>query len=122
MNLFIYRLELVIYLRTVCVTSVLAHCTVIHSAYHHIMIKSEMRTYLGFSVDYDGVDRFFVYNVAPFGLATSGFIFSKVLRVLVAYWRGQGHKVIMFLDDGIGGHPNYEMAVKLSQYIKICLD
>ena len=90
-------------------------------AYHHIMIKSEMRTYLGFSVDYDGVDRFFVYNVAPFGLATSGFIFSKVLRVLVAYWRGQGHKVIMFLDDGIGGHPNYEMAVKLSQYIKVSL-
>ena len=31
MNLFVYRLELVIYLRTVCVTSVLAHCTVIHS-------------------------------------------------------------------------------------------
>ena len=39
----------------------------------------------------------------------------------MAYWRGQGHKVIMFLDDGIGGHPNYKIAVKLSQNVKTSL-
>ena len=33
----------------------------------------------------------------------AGYIFSKVLRVLVKYWRGQGHKVIMYLVDGISG-------------------
>ena len=40
------------------------------------------------------------------GLATSGHIFTKVLRVLMTHWRGQGHKVITFLDYGIGGHLN----------------
>ena len=33
LNVSVYREELVIYLRTVGVASVLAHCTVIHSAY-----------------------------------------------------------------------------------------
>ena len=35
MSVFVYRKELVIYLRTVGVTSVLAHCTVIHSETTH---------------------------------------------------------------------------------------
>ena len=41
-------------------------------AYHHIMIKNDMRTYLGFSVEYEGVEKYYVFNVAPFGLATLG--------------------------------------------------
>ena len=76
-----------------------------------------MRTYLGFSVEYEGFEKFYLFNVAPFGLATSGHIFTKVLRVLITHWRGQGHKVIMFLDDGIGGHLNYDMALNLSRYL-----
>lgn len=88
------------------------------SAYHHIMIQNEMRTYLGFSVEHEGVEKYYVFNVLPFGLATSGHIFTKVLRVLIAYWRGQGHKVIMFLDDGIGGHLNFDEATKLSQLVQ----
>ena len=39
-----------------------------------------------------------------------GHIFSKVLRVVVKFWRANGHK-IMFLDDGIGGSVRYDMAL-----------
>lgn len=73
-------------------------------AYHHIEILPEYRKYLGFSVSDGSITKYYVFCVLPFGLATAGYIFSKVLRVLVKYWRGQGHKVIMYLDDGIGGN------------------
>ncbi|MEW8548285.1 MAG: reverse transcriptase domain-containing protein, partial [Candidatus Thiodiazotropha sp.] len=62
--------------------------------------------------------KYFVFNVLPFGIASAGHIFTKVLRVLVSYWRSQGHKVIMYLDDGIGGHSEYDKAWVLSQYLQ----
>ena len=49
------------------------------SAYHHLQIFSADRTYLGFQLE----NRYYVYNVLPFGLATSGYIFSKVTREVV---------------------------------------
>lgn len=90
------------------------------SAYHHLLIKEEMRTYLGFSVEQSEVGevKYYVFNVLAFGLATAGYIFTKVMKVLVAYWRSQGHKVIMFLDDGIGGHLDFDRALQLSTYIQ----
>ena len=45
----------------------------------------------------------YVYNSLPFGLATAGHIFSKVLRAVVTFWRSKGHTVITFSDDGLGG-------------------
>lgn len=87
-------------------------------AYHHIEIYEEHRTYLGFSIEQDGKIKYFVFNVLPFGIASAGHIFSKVLRVLVSYWRSQGHKVIMYLDDGIGGHSDCSKARVLSQYLQ----
>jgi hypothetical protein len=69
------------------------------SAYHHLQIFPADRMYLGFQWE----NRYYVYNVLPFGLATSGYIFSKVTREIVNYWRGKGFKIIMYLDDGLGG-------------------
>jgi hypothetical protein len=45
----------------------------------------------------------FVFNVLPFGLANAGHIFTKVLKEALKYWRNQGLKIIMYLDDGLGG-------------------
>ena len=45
---------------------------------------------------------------------TAGYIFTKVLRAVVKSWRGKGHKVIVFLDDGIGGAQGKERAVEMS--------
>ena len=54
----------------------------------------------------------------PFWKASAGHILTKVLRILVSYWKGEGHKVIMYLDDGIGGHSKYRKARVLSQYLQ----
>jgi hypothetical protein len=42
-------------------------------------------------------------------LATAGFIFSKVLRELIKYWRSKSIIIIMYLDDGLGGADTFEM-------------
>ena len=84
------------------------------SAYHHIMIDRSFIEYLGFQ--WDG--RFYVFKVLPFGLATAGFIFSKVTREAVKFWRSSGHKIIMYLDDGLAGANTIQSAYVLSSKIK----
>ena len=62
-----------------------------------------------------------VFCALPFGLSTSGYVFSKVVRVLVQFWRASGHLVVMFLDDGIGGHKDHHKAIESSSYIRSSL-
>lgn len=81
------------------------------SAYHSIDINQGSRSWLGFSLQADGKVKYYVFNSLPFGLATAGHIFSKVLRVVVKFWRANGHKIIMFLDDGIGGSTRFSQAI-----------
>ena len=41
-------------------------------------------------------------KVLPFGLSSAGFVFTKLLRVLIRHWKGQCIKVVAFFDDGLG--------------------
>ena len=69
--------------------------------YHHVDICLEHQRYLGFRWDFKGTTQFYFFTVLPFGLSTACYIFSKLLRPLVRYWRGRGLKAIVYLDDGI---------------------
>ena len=81
------------------------------SAYHHVSIFSKDRSLLGFSIpDLEGNILYYVFNALPFGIKTAGHIFTKLLKVVVSYLRANGNKVIMFLDDGIGGHTDLDLA------------
>ena len=74
------------------------------SAYHHIDICEEHRDFLSFKwPSSDGVMKFYEFKVLPFGLTSAPYVFSKVVRQLVKYWRGRGDLILMYLDDGIGG-------------------
>ncbi|MCG7876286.1 MAG: reverse transcriptase domain-containing protein, partial [Candidatus Thiodiazotropha endolucinida] len=95
-----------------------AFCFDLKSAYHHIELFHLHRTYCGFAWTEHGQTDFYTFCVLPFGLCTAGFIFSKVMRVVVEYWRALGHKVVMFLDDGIGGDKSYEQALKVSTFVR----
>ncbi|VDI39681.1 Hypothetical predicted protein, partial [Mytilus galloprovincialis] len=59
------------------------------SAYHHISIFETDTTYLGFKWEHE----YYVYNVLPFRLSTSGYIFTKVVREVIKYWRSAGIKL-----------------------------
>ena len=80
------------------------------SGYHHIEIAEEHQTYLGFSWNLQGSQssRYFVFAVLPFGLSTAPYIFTKCVRPLEKYWRFQGVKIAVFLDDGFVIDNTYE--------------
>ena len=70
------------------------------SGYHHIDIHPDFHKFLGFSWKFGDKTKYFEFNVLPFGLSSAGHIFTKVVRVLVKYWRSRGIPVIVYLDDG----------------------
>ncbi|MEW8544538.1 MAG: reverse transcriptase domain-containing protein, partial [Candidatus Thiodiazotropha sp.] len=72
------------------------------SGYYHVDINEEFQKYLGFSWMLNGKQRFFVYTVMAFGLSSAPFLFTKLLRPLVKYWRTTGISIIVYLDDGWG--------------------
>ena len=81
------------------------------SAYHHIEIFEEHRTYLAFAWNFgQSKTRYFRFRVLPFGLATAPFVFTKLLKALIKYWRSQGIPIVVFLDDGLGGGPTQRQA------------
>ena len=76
----------------------------IKSAYHHVEIFDSHRTYLGFQWPYQGKPTYFVFSVLPFSMSTAPYIFTKVLKPVINYWRSTGRRISMFLDDGLGGN------------------
>ena len=57
------------------------------SGYHHVNVFEEHQTY---------IVKLFVFTVLPFGLSTAPFVFTKVVRPLVKYWRFSSIKIACF--------------------------
>ena len=89
------------------------------SGYHHLDIHPAHHELLGFAYhDYTGKIRYFCFRVLPFGLATAGFIFTQVLRVLIHAWRRAGICVLAYFDDGTSTASNFNEAYRNSSLIK----
>ena len=56
------------------------------------------------------MQRFFQFNVLPFGLGTAPYIFTKLLRLLVKWWRSRGFHCVVYLDDGLDLEETYDIA------------
>ena len=87
------------------------------SGYHHIDIHPEFQKYLGFAWEMDGRVRFYEFTVLPFGLSSAGHIFTKVVRVLVNYWRSFGIPIIVYLDDGWVCE-QYQRCVDIAKFLR----
>ena len=71
------------------------------SGYHHVDIFPSHQRFLGFSWTFpDGRTRYFDYTVLRFGLSSAPYLFTKLVRPLVKYWRSRGLYCIVYLDDG----------------------
>ena len=84
------------------------------NGYHHLDVCISYRKYLGFQ--WKG--KFYIFTVLPFGLRTSGYIFTKVIRPLVKKWRKEGIKVVVYLDDGFGVSDNTETCILHSERVR----
>ena len=46
--------------------------------------------------------RLFLFKVLVFGLSSAPYIFTKVMKQVVKFWREHTVKVVIYLDDGMG--------------------
>lgn len=69
----------------------------IKNGYHHIPVALEHQQYLGICFQ----ERYYVWQVLPFGLSASPYFFCKSLRPVIQYLRTQGLRVTAYVDDFI---------------------
>ena len=76
----------------------------LESGFHHVSVVEHHQQLLGFSWLFpDGKRRFYNFRVLPFGLSSACYVFTKLMRPLVARWRSMGHVALVYIDDGISG-------------------
>ena len=90
----------------------------ISQGYHHIDIDENHQKYLGFSWKIDGKIRYFMFSILPFGLCAALFIFTKVMRSLVKFWRREGIKICVYIDDGLGASPSLDLALEEAEFVR----
>lgn len=90
----------------------------IKSGYHHVEIFPSHQSFLGFSWFFKGRVRHFCFRVLPFGLSMAPYIFTKLFRPLVAYWRQIGIHIVVYLDDDLGEAPSHQVALLHSAIVK----
>ena len=62
--------------------------------YYHVGLHPISRTFVGFKWE----EKYCVYDCLPFRLSTIPWVFSKVMRELVMFWRRESIKVLPYLD------------------------
>ena len=64
------------------------------------------------------MQRYFVFAVLVFGLATAPFILTKVIKVLIKHWRSMAIRIFAFVDDIMGGGRSKEEAFRIPCQVK----
>lgn len=65
--------------------------------FHHIPVNEKFRTYLGFLWN----NKYYLWNVLPFGLNISPYFFNKTVRCVTSYLREKQLRVNFWVDDGL---------------------
>ena len=88
------------------------------SGYHHIEIHEQHRKFLGFKWFYRNKERYFVFEVLPFGLSSACHVFTKVMRAFIKKWRGAfGLRTIIYIDDGICVEKSFKACSKAGKLL-----
>ena len=93
----------------------------IKSGYYHIDIFEEHRKYLSFCWQFeDGTIRYFHFNVLPFGLSPAPYVFTKAKLCANSQSTGdkKGIRIVLYIDDGLGGAGTFNRALAVSQQVK----
>ena len=65
------------------------------SGYYHVALHPSPRSFVGSAKKL----VFHVYNCLPFGVSTAPWVFSKIMRELVMFWRSSGIRALPYLVD-----------------------
>ena len=90
------------------------------SGYHHIEIHPEHGKFLDFELTFEGGStKYFQFCVLPFGLASTFYVFTEILRPFTKRWRrGRGIKAIIFIEEGIAASRSFEIAKFVSELVR----
>lgn len=69
--------------------------TDIQHGFYHVEILPQHQTYLGFQVE----GQYYHYKAAPFGSASSPYVFCKALSPLITQLRMEGIRIVVYVDD-----------------------
>ena len=72
----------------------------LRDAYFHVTVHPDHRKFLRFVVE----GNVYQFRVLPFGLSTAPRVFTRIVKVLMAYLRKRGIKIFSYLDDWLIGH------------------
>ena len=86
--------------------------------FQHIPVNDNFKTFLGFQWR----NKYYVWNVLPFGLNVSPWFFNKVIRAFVEYTRQQNHRLVVFVDDGLLIAKPDVIEEQKSFLLKVCKD
>ena len=67
------------------------------NGYHHLSVHKDFHRYLGFKWR----NKYYTWQVIPFGLAVSPYYFCKSIRQVIKYLRTQGIRISAYIDDFI---------------------
>ena len=67
------------------------------NGYHHLSVHKDFHRYLGFKWR----NKYYTWQVIPFGLAVSPYYFCKSIRQVIKYLRTQGIRISAYVDDFI---------------------
>ena len=63
-----------------------------------------------------------MFTVLPFGLSSACYMFTKLLRPLVRYWRARGLRILVYLDDGLCATAGRQRALEASHLVQATLN
>ena len=66
---------------------------------HHLDMHVASQDYLSFSWKTANKVNYYIFTCLPFGLSSACYIFTKVVRPLVKFWRSKGFLIVLYLDD-----------------------
>lgn len=93
------------------------------SGYHHVAINPVQYKYLGFSFNWPGKgQRFFEFTQLPFGLNSACYVFTKLTRPLIKYWRSQALNVFIYIDDGLSVCRGRAQALHASAQVRLDIE
>ena len=73
---------------------------------------------MGFAWIFDGVTKYFKFKILPFGFSVGPYIFSKVMRPLVKYWRSKAISIVVYLDNRISAAPSFSKCEEHSLLVR----
>ena len=70
--------------------------------YYHVDICELFWKYFAFAIEFNSSIKYFMFCSLPFRLSTAPSVFTKLLQPVVAFWRSDGMRISVYLDDGLG--------------------